>query len=157
MSTDTHNTGHGSNGAPVNSDVTFEPRDINVSTVVKQLIYLAITIALALVICKPILGFLTRLVADNDQPMPPVRAEMNEKQRAEAALPEEPRLQGVPGHTSDPQQDLRDKIAADEAANESYGWTDKAQGVARIPVSEAMKIIAEKGASAGAAAPGKKK
>jgi hypothetical protein len=64
------------------------------------------------------------------------------------SLPPEPRLQGVPGHLSDPQQDLRDKIAADTAANESIGWMNKSNGIAKIPVSEAMKLIAEKGAVA---------
>ena len=43
---------------------------------------------------------------------------------------------------------MRDKIAADMAANESTGWVDKANGIAKIPVSEAMKIIAEKGGNA---------
>ena len=52
-------------------------------------------------------------------------------------------MQGMPGHMSDPQQDMRDKVAADMAANESVGWVDKANGIAKIPVSEAMKIIAE--------------
>jgi len=51
---------------------------------------------------------------------------------------------------------LRDKIAADTAANESIGWVDKANGVAKIPVSEAMKIIAEK-ASKNSAAPAQEK
>jgi hypothetical protein len=49
---------------------------------------------------------------------------------------------------------MRDKVAADTAANESIGWVDKASGIAKIPVSEAMKIIAEKGgvtSSSGAA------
>jgi hypothetical protein len=49
---------------------------------------------------------------------------------------------------------MRDKVAADTAANESIGWVDKTNGIAKIPVSEAMKIIAEKGGtvSAGSAA-----
>jgi hypothetical protein len=49
---------------------------------------------------------------------------------------------------------LRDKVAADTAANESIGWVDKTNGIAKIPVSEAMKIMAEKGgatSSSGAA------
>jgi hypothetical protein len=54
-------------------------------------------------------------------------------------------LQGVPGHETDPQLDLRLKRAADEAANEKYDWTDKQAGIARIPVEEAMKIIVSKG------------
>jgi hypothetical protein len=151
MSTETHNSGHGTNDVPVNETVTFEPRDINVGTVIKQLIYLGLTIVIALLICVPILKFLAGMAAENDPPMPPVRAEMSAGERERMSLPPEPRLQGLPGHTADPQQDMRDKIAADMAANESIGWVDKANGIAKIPVSEAMKIIAEKG---GDTAPG---
>jgi len=153
MSTEKHDSEHGTNGAPVNETVTFEPRDINVATVAKQLIYLGLTILIALAICVPVLKFLTGMAAENDTPMAPVRAEMSTGDRERMSLPPEPRLQGVPGHTADPQQDLRDKVAADVAANESIGWVDKANGTAKIPVSEAMKIIAEKGGvtSSGAA------
>jgi hypothetical protein len=156
MSTDSRNTGHGMGEMPVHKDVTYEGRDINVGTVVKQLIYLGITIVVALAICVPILKFLTGMSAENDTPMAPVRAEMSQSARDAMELPPEPRLQGVPGHEKDPQQDLRDKIAADTAANESIGWVDKANGVAKIPVSEAMKIIAEK-ASKNSAAPAQEK
>ena len=148
MSTDSHNTGQPSGELPVNKDVTYEGRDINVGTVIKQLIYLGITIVVALAICVPILKFLTGMSAENDAPMPPVRAELNPRQLQEMEMPPEPRLQGVPGHEADPQQDLREKIAADTAANESIGWVDKANGVAKIPVSEAMKIIAAKAGNA---------
>jgi hypothetical protein len=66
-------------------------------------------------------------------------------------------LQGVPGHTTDPQQDLRNKLAADEAANEKLGWIDQQAGIAQIPVEEAMKIIVTKGLPAMPAPPGEKK
>jgi len=153
MSTEKHNTGAGNGDAPFHKTVTFEPRDINASTVAKQLIYLGLTILIALAICAPVLKFLTGVAAENDTPMAPVRAEMSTGDRERMSLPPEPRLQGVPGHTADPQQDLRDKVAADVAANESIGWVDKANGIAKIPLSEAMKIIAEKGGviSSGAA------
>jgi hypothetical protein len=144
MSTKIHHTGHGAGDAPFHRDVTFEPRDINVATVAKQLIYLGITIALSLVVCVPILRVLTNVAAEGDTPMAPVRAQMSEADRAKYSLPPEPRLQGVPGHGMDAQQDLRDKIAADTEANESIGWVDKANGIAKIPVQDAMKIIAEK-------------
>ena len=153
MSTETHKSGHGMGDARVNESVTFEPRDINVGTVTKQLIYLGLTIVIALLICVPILKFLTGVASENDTPIPPVRAEMSAGERLRMSLPPEPRLQGLPGHMADPQQDMRDKIAADMAANESLGWLDKANGIAKIPVSEAMKIIAETGGttSSGAA------
>ena len=154
MSTEKHNGGHGTNDVPFHETVTFEPRDINVATVAKQLIYLALTIVIALLICVPVLKVLTGMAAENDAPMAPVRAQMNASDRERMSLPPEPRLQGVPGHTADAQQDLRDKVAADTAANESFSWVDKANGIAKIPVSEAMKIIAEQGgrtSSSGAA------
>jgi hypothetical protein len=148
MSTEKHNGGQSNGDKPFHETVTFEPRDINVATVAKQLIYLGLTIVIALLICVPILRFLTGMAAENDAPMAPVRAEMNSAERERMSLPPEPRLQGVPGHTADAQQDMRDKVAADMAANESVGWVDKANGIAKIPVSDAMKIIAEKGGAA---------
>lgn len=154
MSTKNHDS-HQRNGAPFHETVTFEERDINVATVVKQLIYLAITIVIALVICVPILNFLTKLSADSDTPTPPVRASVHLQDCSNPdAFPPEPRLQGVPCHENDPQQDLREKIAADEAANESAGWVDKSNGVAKIPVADAMELLVQK--SAGAAPQEKK-
>jgi hypothetical protein len=144
MSTEKHDNVHGSDATPFHETVTFEPRDINAGTVAKQLIYLGLTIVIALAICVPVLKFLTGMAAENDTPMAPVRAQMSTGDRDNMSLPPEPRLQGVPGHTADAQQDMRDKVAADTAANESIGWVDKTNGIAKIPVSEAMKIIAEK-------------
>jgi len=157
MSTKTHETGHGNADAPFHKSVTFEPRDINVATVVKQLIYLGVTIVISLLICVPILKVLTNVAQESDTPMAPVRAQMSQAERTEKALPPEPRLQGVPGHVSDPQQDLRDKIAADTGANESIGWVDKGNGIAKIPVKDAMKIIAEKTGAAPSGGTEKKK
>jgi len=145
MSTKEHH-GHDSKGAPVHSDVTFEPRDIDIGTIARYLVYLAITIIIALVICVPILRVLTKYVAEQDAPMPAVRAAMTQEQRDKDQLPPQPRLQGVPGSTSDPQQDMRDKIDADTKANETFAWVDRDKGIAQIPVADAMKIIAEKGA-----------
>ncbi len=91
------------------------------------------------------------LAPESDAPPPPVR------QGTSPTLPPEPRLQGVPGHTSDPQQDLRDKIEEDTRANEKTAWIDEKAGIAQIPVKDAMKIIAEKGLPAAPAAPAAKK
>jgi hypothetical protein len=145
MSTKEHH-GHDANGAPVHSDVAFEPRDIDIGTIARYLVYLAITIAIALAICVPILNVLTKVVAEEDTPMPSIRAEMSQQQRDDTQMPPEPRLQGVPGHDSDPQADMREKIEADTKANETFAWVDKEKGIAQIPVADAMKIIAEKGA-----------
>src|SRR5262245_25282916 len=145
MSTKEHH-GHGSNGTPVHSDVTFVPRDIDIATIARYLVYLAITIVIALVICVPILKVVTKYVVEQDAPMPAIRAAMTQQQRDEQQLPPQPRLQGVPGSNNDPQQDSREKIERDTKANETFAWVDKDKGIAQIPVADAMKIIAEKGA-----------
>ena len=72
-------------------------------------------------------------------------------------MPPEPRLQGVPGHGTDPQSDLREKMREDTQANESAGWIDQANGIAQISVEDAMKIIAEKGLPAASTPPAEKK
>lgn len=79
------------------------------------------------------------------------------RQGVAPTLPPEPRLQGVPGHESDAQADLREKNAADEAANEKLEWLDKSSGIAQIPVEDAMKIIAAKGVDAMPGPPASKK
>jgi hypothetical protein len=49
------------------------------------------------------------------------------------------------------------KREQDEAANETTGWIDQSAGIAQIPVSDAMKIIVEKGMPSVSAAPAEKK
>ena len=82
---------------------------------------------------------------------------MSSEDEKRMTMPTEPRLQGVPGHESDAQQDMRDKVATDTAANESYRWVDEKAGIAQIPVKEAMQIIAEKGLPSAAPPPAEKK
>ncbi|HJZ63464.1 MAG TPA: hypothetical protein VKD70_04035 [Candidatus Acidoferrum sp.] len=159
MSTDPHKPGTG--GLPENNDVSFETRDISISSVLWSLFYLAVTVVVSLGICVFFFKLSTNYAASHDTPRSVVRQQMSATDDVNISLPPEPRLQGVPGHIADPQQDMRDKIAADTKANESYGWVDEKAGVAQIPVKEAMKIVAEKGlpgaAPAAQAAPEKKK
>lgn len=140
MSTEHYNTGPG--GLPVHQDVSFEERDVRVSIIFKFLFWMAVVIVLSfgfsLVFYRGLLHYWN---SEYTLP-PPSRAE------AGSRMPPEPRMQGMPGHFNDPQLDMREKVAEDTAANESLGWVDKNAGIAKIPVSDAMKIIAEKGFSA---------
>jgi hypothetical protein len=54
-------------------------------------------------------------------------------------LPPEPRLQ------SNPRQDLIDLRAHEDAVLGTYGWVDKTNGVVRIPIEEAMKLVVKRG------------
>jgi hypothetical protein len=150
MSTESHNTGQ----EPRHTDVSFEERDIKASTIYGYLLALALAVVASFLICVYILRFTLNFAASSETPPPPSREALGKDFRM---LPPEPRLQGVPGHQTDPQADLRYKNQEDAAANEKLEWIDKAGGVAQIPVKDAMKIVAEKGLPAGPAPAAEKK
>lgn len=146
--------GHAPGDLPHHDTVSFETRDIKVRSIYWYLVVLTISVAASFFICIYVLRYTERFVSHDDAPMMPARAAMGRDFRV---MPPEPRLQGVPGHYTDPQQDYRDKVRADNDANEKYGWIDQSGGVAQIPVSEAMKIIAQKGLPGAPAAAAEKK
>ncbi len=141
MSIDPRNQGHDT-GEPRHADVSFEERDVKAGTIYGYLLALGLAVVASLLVCVYILRFTLKFAASNDAPPPPSRAALGPDYRE---LPPEPRLQGVPGHGTDPQQDWRDKLKADTEANQKFEWIDESSGIAQIPVKDAMKIIAEKG------------
>jgi len=149
MSTDSHNAGQ----EPRHTDVSFEERDVQASTIYGYLFTLGLAVVISALICVYILRFTLRYAASTDTPPPPSREALGK----DRVLPPEPRLQGVPGHQTDPQADLRKKIQEDSEANEKLEWIDKSGGIAQIPVKDAMKIVAEKGLPAGPAPAAEKK
>ena len=151
MSTEAHKRGHGAEHAPQHTDVSFEERDVRTSSIFAFLGYMAVAIVASFVIAYFVLNTTKNMVEKSYTPPPPVRENIG------ATLPPEPRLQGVPGHQQDPQQDLREKIQQDSEANEKLGWIDEKAGIAQIPVKDAMKLVAEKGLSAAPAPPADKK
>jgi hypothetical protein len=153
MSTESHKAEH-RGGEPVHDTVSFETRDVKARTIYSYLAVLGVAVILSYVVCIFILRVTTGIAARSDTPPPPVREEMGKDYHT---MPPEPRLQGVPGHTTDPQLDLRVKIEADTEANEKAGWIDENSGIAQIPVKDAMRIIAEKGLPGASTAPAEKK
>jgi hypothetical protein len=151
MSTEHHGVTHGNGDLPVHKDVTFESKDINVQTILLYIFALAVAVGLTFAVTVLIFRFTTKMAEDSDRPVPPIR------QGVAPTMPPEPVLQDTPGHTTDPQEDLREKIAADTKANEQLGWVDRSAGIAQIPVEDAMKIIVSKGLSPEAAPAAEKK
>jgi hypothetical protein len=151
MSTEHHNTGQAGEQQPTHSDVSFESTDINTRTILAYMLYLALAVVAAFLISVFVFRALTSMAVNSHTPPAPIR------QGVGPTMPPEPRLQGVPGHTTDPQLDLRNKLESDEAANEKLDWIDKQAGIAQIPVEEAMKIIVTKGLPAVPAPPAEKK
>jgi hypothetical protein len=153
MSTESHNSAHNTGALPEHDTVAFENRDVQPRTIYVYLAVLALSVVLSYVVCVFILRITTKMAAESDTPPPPVRQEMKDF----LTMPPEPRLQGVPGHGTDPQYDLREKIREDTEANQKAGWIDQNSGIAQIPVEDAMKIIAEKGLPAASTPPAEKK
>jgi hypothetical protein len=56
-----------------------------------------------------------------------------------------PRSPGIPELNPKQPVELRDVREREQRMLEGYRWIDRAAGVARIPISEAMKIIAAEG------------
>jgi hypothetical protein len=154
MSTEIHNPGRDAGQPPRHADVSFEERDVRTSSIYGYLFALGLAVVAALGVCVFILRFTGNFAASSDTPPPPSREALGPNYRT---LPPEPRLQGVPGHGTDPQQDMRDKLKSDNEANEETRWIDQSTGIAQIPVKDAMKIIAEKGLPSVSAPPAEKK
>jgi hypothetical protein len=139
MSTKHHNPEHSHERSLRHADVSFEAKDINTRTILKYLLALALCVMVSFAACIYVFRAASEAAVDSERQLPPSHRNVG------ATLPPEPRLQGVPGHPTDPQLDLRNKIKEDTEANQELGYVDKQAGIARIPVEEAVKIIVSKG------------
>ncbi len=139
MSTEHLSHGQSTNGRPVHQDVSFEKSDVHTSPIIKFLFYLGIGVVFSYLLTFVIYKGLKNYWASTYTPPMPSRVEMG------PTLPPEPRLQGMPGHLVDPQEDMRDKLKADSEANNKLAWIDQKAGIAQIPVKDAMQLIVEKG------------
>jgi len=127
-----------------NPDVQFEKEDIRATPVLKFLVGIAIT---SVVTCLLLLGFYRgmRTYVAERQPPPP---------HMTFAPDREPPLPELEEH---PAQDLQAFRAAEDQILGTYGWVDKGRGVVRIPIDEAMKLLAERGLEQPSAAGDEKK
>lgn len=137
MSTEHHNHAAG-NGRPEHADVSFEALDVQPSPILKYLFWLGVTVVLSFILSLGFYKGLKSYWASTYDAPPPSRP-------AGPEFPPEPRLQAMPGHLIDPQNDMRDKVKADTQENEKLDWVDQNAGIAQIPVKDAMQLILEKG------------
>jgi hypothetical protein len=151
MSTEHHKHGHADNGRPVHPDVSFEKTDVSTPPILKFLVYLGIGVVLSYVLTLGVYRGLKSYWTSTYTPPLPSRIE------AGPTMPPEPRLQGMPGHLTDPQQDWREKLERDTEANTKLAWVDERSGIAQIPVKDAMQLIVEKGLPAVTPLPAEKK
>ena len=114
-----------------------EPNAVNISGIVKFFIGLSVSVVLFALISWGLLRYFDQRKAKAESPPPPIARGLR--------LPPEPRLHGAPGHVSNPMQDIRRFREQENQLLTSYGWVDQQQGIVRIPIEQAKKLIAQKG------------
>ena len=126
---------------PENNGVRYEKRDIKPGSVVKVGIAIGVVSIVVVAALVPLMRFLGSWEARKD---PPAAAlERHEPGRR----PPEPRLQ------EQPTADINALRAKEDAILTSYGWVDGEAGIVRIPIEEAMRLVAERGVPKGVGTP----
>jgi hypothetical protein len=107
----------------------YEPSDMSPRAIIYSLaaLFLGIGVSAALV------AGLLALFAETREPQPETAIEMRE------IIPPEPRLQVSPS------ADLAAMEAETRRRLDGYGWSDRKAGLAHVPVSAAMQMIARHG------------
>lgn len=140
-----HNEQHGQHGHENNQ---VESSSIQPRPILMFLVILGVATAFVFVVVKG-LDWGLRKVGEESQGQAATQVETQERK-----LPPEPLLQGAPGKGSTATTDVPTELPLEEMErtrketaekSNSYGWIDKSNGVARIPIDRAKEIIAEKG------------
>src|SRR5499426_4816415 len=144
--------GRGADGA----DALHEPNAVNIPGVVKFLVWLSVAVMVVALLMWGLLHYFDKRKAQEEPPPSPLAPGVR--------LPPEPRLQGAPGNVSSPAEDIRQFREQEDQMLNSYGWIDQQNGIIRIPIEQAKKLIEQKGGAAtppkatqGAATPGAEK
>jgi hypothetical protein len=139
-STDNDPHGHGHAGSLDNPDVSHEESDIDVATVLRFGGGLTVTVLVCAVIVWGVFRMLERQAAARDPQLSPLA-------RPAGGLPPEPRLETN-------ERAMLSKYRAEQTkVLDGYGWVDQLGGVARIPVAEAKKLVAQRGLPARSGTP----
>jgi hypothetical protein len=130
------NEAAGRHGANV-PEALHEPNAVNIPGVVKFFVWLSAAIVVAALSVWGLLHYFDARKAEEAPPPSPLATGPR--------LPPEPRLQGAPGSASSPSEDIRRFREREDQMLDSYGWIDRQNGVIRIPIEQAKRLILERG------------
>ena len=149
MAETTKHSPHGSTGDDkhghddhATGQVSFERGDVNVFQITAFGIGLLISCIVVVFAMWAMFHFLA-VRADKADPKMPGTME-NER----PSLPPEPRLTGLRPHPQDPVTpniEINQLVADENAILENYGWIDPNKGTVRIPIQQAIEMVAQKG------------
>jgi hypothetical protein len=131
----------------VNPQVSFERADINVFQITGFGIGLVISCIVVVFAMWAMFAYLAQRENAKNQPMPTAMSQ--ERQR----VPAEPRLSGVvtdangqiAEHPVYPRVELQQMRDDEDTILNSYGWVDPNKGTVRIPIDQAIDVVAQKG------------
>src|SRR5258708_8129433 len=137
--------GHYDDEALVNIETRHEESDVNIRSL---MIFVVVFVLFAVVTHLLLYGMFRFFVRmENGR----VAAPMSDIQRPpDMNMPAEPRLQpfqtgkGLPNETT-PVTDMVAMRAAEEKALNNYGWVDSKNGVVRVPIEQAKKLLLQRG------------
>lgn len=116
-----------------NPGVKHEPSDVSV----RGVLYFGAGLAVFAVIIQVVLWWMFEVFHQREMAAnPPTRPWATNQQ---PRLPPEPRLEGL---APPPQSEQRPQ--APEALLRGHGWVDKEKGIVRIPINDAMRLLADK-------------
>lgn len=126
----------GNRGANV-PEALHEPNAVSIPGVVKFFVWLSTAIVVAALSMWGLLHYFDARKAREAPPPSPLATGPR--------LPPEPRLQGAPGSARSPSEDIRRFREREDQMLDSYGWIDRQNGVIRIPIEQAKRLILQKG------------
>jgi hypothetical protein len=118
-------------------EAPHEPNTVNIPAVVAFLVALAASIVVAVLLLRGLLVYFDARKAEEEPPPSPLATGVR--------LPPAPRLQGAPGSVRSPTEDIRRFREQENQMLDSYGWTDRRNGVIRIPIERAKELIEQRG------------
>jgi len=124
-------------------EVTYEREDVNARSSFWFGVWILVVMVAVAIFVRP----LYKLLAEEESGSQPPAAYLP-KAVPPATEPPGPRLQVHPA------ADLAAFRARENEILDGYAWVDKEKGVARIPIDEAMRLVAERGLPVFPPAPG---
>jgi hypothetical protein len=147
-----------SNELPTNSaHGDYEREDFSTATIVGSLIGLVVMCVVSFIIVVGMYRYLEKTQMEHAaaNPMVPMKADTRHMTPGKNPGDDPMEVQAFPAPRlqSDDVQEMRDQLYSEESRLQSYGWVDQDSGQARIPVTRAMELIAERGLPVRSAAP----
>jgi hypothetical protein len=119
-----------------------DPSGVNTGAILK----FGLSLVVIAIVVHVVVWWLFKILDDRKKSEDPSLSPLFPKQQV---LPAEPRLQAMPNKTDSATQ-IFDKTGIDPAIQsdaeqlEGYGWVDPQNGIVRIPIDEAIKLLSER-------------